>query len=748
MKDDDFSIAVRLGGAFGYLTLVLIIALAFGIFQMSKIQKNFEYVVQDKDATIAAASDMAGTIRDIGLTARTLVLMRDDGAIQLALTQIQENEKKYEASAARLAAGFAADEKGKDLLERAHRARDEAKPMEEALIKIGASKAPDKYDQALAVLQAFRPAEALWLKSVDDEISYESTAVHAAMEASAKSYARARTIIIVLGVVGILMAVGSTYRITRSFVGPIELASRAADSIAKGVFSARVESSLKNELGSMLRSMGTMQGELQRLIEAQNDMADRHEAGQLSYRIDPDSFPGIYGEMARRFNSLVDTPIKTTMRLVDVVTSYARGDFSVDMDRLKGEMAVITESIDGVKASFLAINGEILKLAEAAARGDFSARGDAARFSNDFRRMIEGLNRLMEISDRGLGEVSRVLALVAKGDLTSTMEGEYSGAFADLKKHLNRTIEQLIRIVNEMGNATHAINEVAREMASATLNMSGRTESQAASLEETASSMEEMTSTVKANADSAREASQVAHRSSEVAEKGSVEVNEVIRTMDAIAASSKKIADIIGVIDSIAFQTNILALNAAVEAARAGEQGRGFAVVAAEVRQLAHRSSSAAKEIRMLIQDSADRVMEGSRLVGIAGKTMGDVGAEVGRVNEIIGQIAVASAEQSSGIEQVNRAIAQMDQSTQQSAAMVEEISASAKVMEEQSSVLARSYAVFRLPDAGKDAGDKKNHDSRNPPPTSVVSSADPVSRKGGPADIRGGRSAAVARKA
>ncbi len=705
-KGEDLPIRIRIGAAFGFMALLLIIEMVIASFEMSKIQKNFENVVLDKNATVAAANDMASGIRNIGLGERTLALSVDDDTIQLMLNQIDDNEKKYDAAEAKLKDRVASDDKGKELLEQIGKTREKIRPMEDALIKLGASKAQDKYHQALAQILMLLPVEAQWLKSVNDEIDYESTIAHEAMEVSASSYATARLLMIVLGVLAVFLTWFAARRIGHSIVAPVRLAAHVADSIAKGVLDVHIDSSAQSELGQMLRSMSAMQRELQRLAAAQNTMVDQHEAGHLSYRIRATDFPGAYGEMAGRVNDLVATPIAVTMRLVEVVSAYARGDFSVDMDRLKGEAAVVTEGIDGVKASFLAINGEILKLVEAAARGDFSARGDGARFSNDFRRMIDGLNRLMEVSDHGLGEVSRVLALVSKGDLTSTMEGDYSGAFADLKNHVNMTIEQLIRIVNEIGDATAAINQVAREMTSATSSMSTRTESQAASLEETASSMEEMTATVKANADNARQASQVAQKSSDVAAKGSVAVNEVVRTMDSIADSSKKIVDIIGAIDGIAFQTNILALNAAVEAARAGEQGRGFGVVASEVRQLAHRSAAAAKEIRILIQDSAERVMEGSRLVGVAGKTMGEVGAEVGRVTTIISQIATASAEQSSGIDQVNMTVTQMDQATQQNAAMVEEVSASAKLMEDQSKVLARSFAVFRLPGGHKGRGD------------------------------------------
>ena len=257
--------------------------------------------------------------------------------------------------------------------------------------------------------------------------------------------------------------------------------------------------------------------------------------------------------------------------------------------------------------------------------------------------------------------------------------------------------DSLAKVIGEVRQGTDTIASASSQIAAGNMDLSSRTEGQASSLEETAAAMEQLTSTVQQNADNAHQANQLALSASSVAVKGGSVVAQVVGTMGAINASSRKIVDIIGVIDGIAFQTNILALNAAVEAARAGEQGRGFAVVAAEVRSLAQRSAAAAKEIKTLIGDSVDKVEEGSKQVQEAGQTMNEIVDSVKRVTDIMAQISVASQEQTSGIEQINQAITQMDQVTQQNAALVEEAAAAAASLQEQAGALTQVVSVFKL---------------------------------------------------
>src|SRR3990172_4210718 len=304
---------------------------------------------------------------------------------------------------------------------------------------------------------------------------------------------------------------------------------------------------------------------------------------------------------------------------------------------------------------------------------------------------------IARIVSKPLIQAINVASTVAAGDLTSKIEVTTQDETGKLMQALKDMNDNLLGIVSEVRGSTDAITTASKEIATGNSDLSQRTEEQASSLEETASSMEELTSTVRQNAENSKQANQLAIGARDVAVKGGEVVSKVVTTMASINESSKKIVDIISVIEGIAFQTNILALNAAVEAARAGEQGRGFAVVAGEVRTLAQRSAAAAKEIKTLIGDSVEKVDDGTKLVDQAGKTMDEIVTSVKRVTDIIAEISAASVEQSAGIDQVNKAITQMDEATQQNAALVEEAAAAAESLEEQADYLSQAVSTFKL---------------------------------------------------
>lgn len=343
------------------------------------------------------------------------------------------------------------------------------------------------------------------------------------------------------------------------------------------------------------------------------------------------------------------------------------------------------------------IESEVQTVVDRALQGDLGSRISLEGKAGFFGSLSASMNQLVEIAEQIVGDTSRVIGAMSNGNLTETIDRNYEGSFLRLKEDVNSTIAKLTDVVGNIQTASVSVKTGAGEISHGNTDLSQRTEEQAGSLEETSSSMKQMTSTVRQNAENASEANELAQSTRVQAEKGGAVVNEAVRAMEEINDSSKRIADIIGVIDEIAFQTNLLALNASVEAARAGEQGRGFAVVASEVRNLAGRSATAAKEIKDLIEDSGKKVEDGSRLVNDSGQTLEQIVASVKQVTDIVGEIAAASLEQSTGIDEVNKAVSHMDELTQQNAALVEQAAAASESLGSQADDLYSMVDFFTI---------------------------------------------------
>lgn len=342
------------------------------------------------------------------------------------------------------------------------------------------------------------------------------------------------------------------------------------------------------------------------------------------------------------------------------------------------------------------IEKEIDTMVTAAAKGDFSVELETKGKDGFFLSLAQGLNTITGNTKTVIHDVARALQRMSEGDLTNKIETSYSGTFSDLTTNINLTMDKLVTVISHINDAANQVSSGAREIEAGIIDLSGRTEQQAASLEETASSMNEMLSSVSSNASKTSSADTMSKDAERCATEGGEVVKQAINAMQSINSSSKQIADITSVIDDIAFQTNLLALNAAVEAARAGEQGRGFAVVASEVRNLAQRSSQAAREIKELINDSVEKVETGTLLVNRSGETLDDLVKSVAKVSSIISELSSATTEQDTGIRQVNSAVSKMDEMTQQNSALVEEATAASENMASQAKAMTKSIGFFR----------------------------------------------------
>ena len=690
----NYRIGTRLACAFGVLLLAMAGLGATALLGMSGIQSGLDEIVLDNDFKTMQLEIMLDASQEVTGLVRGAVVENAPDRARAAVQALGEQRRKFDEAFVALSKRPATAE-GQRLRDATTAARDAAKPINDRIL--GLLVAGDADQARTLLLVEGNAAMDAWHAPLRANLMLQVRNNERDYAAALAGYHATRKVVVAIVLAALALGVLLSWLITRSLTGPLAQATRVAEAIAQGDLDGDVAVRGRDEVAQLLGSMCAMQQSLQQFAAAQAEIGQQHAAGEIDHRIAAAAFPGVYGRMAEAINALVGAHIQTVVDVNGLIGEYAQGDLSRDFPRMPGKQARITDAMDAVKANMVSVTGEIRRLVDAAVDGDFATRGDAERFRFVYRDMLANLNSLMASADRGIEQVGGVLTAMASGDLTRRAATDLPGRFGQLAVDCNRTVEQLTGIVGQIREGSDAINSAASEIATGNDDLSRRTEQQAAALEETASSMEELTSTVRQNADNARQANQLAIGATDVAEQGGDVVGRVVRTMSAINDSSRRIGDIIGVIDGIAFQTNILALNAAVEAARAGEQGRGFAVVATEVRTLAQRSADAAKEIKQLITESVTRVDEGTSLVDQAGSTMEQIVASVKRVTGIIADIAAASQEQSAGIEQINQAVTQMDEGTQQNAALVEEATAAARSMEQQAGQLVQAVSTFRL---------------------------------------------------
>ena len=539
----------------------------------------------------------------------------------------------------------------------------------------------------------------------------------------------------------LLAAIVTAVLLSRSIRRPMAKMNETFDGILQGDYSNTIEIARNDEIGKALQGLQVLQTRMG--FEVSEARRQAEEMTRIKFALDTVTMPvtvsdeknaliylnrsaqALWSAMAdgiRRTHAGFDASKLLGARLADYFddddTRTAYRAELVDSRTLDTELAahalrVTASPVRDSQGKYLGrvsqwmdrtleiqVEKEVAEIVRAAAAGDLEQRMTTDDKSGFFATLGVELNRLLATTQQALAATSSVLERMAQGDLTQRIEGDYAGIFGRLQSDVNATVERLREAIGRIKESTGAIDTAAQEIASGNTDLSSRTEQQASSLEQTSSSMEQLNSTVKQNADSARRANELSHRANSGVMRSGQVVKQVVATMGAIQTSSRKIADIIGAIDGIAFQTNILALNAAVEAARAGEQGRGFAVVATEVRALAQRSALAAKEIKALIAESVDKVESGVKQVSEAGGAIDDVVVDFQQVATLVTDIANASREQSSGIEQVTQAVSQMDEVTQQNAALVEQAAAAAESLEEQARGLMQAVAMFKILDA------------------------------------------------
>ncbi|GAB3732279.1 methyl-accepting chemotaxis protein [Silanimonas algicola] len=736
----NLKIAPKLLLAFG-VVVVLIIVLAVGAFRgLSSLNDATTEITQRWMVELATAQDLKSEAAAYRLQNFRLVLRTSEEAKESARGEIANHELNFEDLLLSLDATAVTDD-------------DKAKT---AAIKAAWEAYVANTGEVVSAYDMGFVDEALDMFLADNRVKYDEVAAlvqervdyglqgsTAARTGAEEAFETAKGIIWTSLLIAIALAIALALLIARAISKGVNSAVTIANAVAGGKLDNAIDTSRKDEIGALLSALGRMQNDLNVRIEADRIVAEANT--RIKNALDGASTGVMIADTARQIiyvnKAVVDVlkeaeaDIRTRFpefdanNLVGQVIDQFHGNPEHQLAMLEGLTHTHRAQIKLGKRTFLltvnpifddagqrlgtmvdwrdrteelSVEREVEAIVAATARGDFSQTIVEEGKTGFFQMLAKSLNAGFAGTRTTLTEIGRVMGLVAQGDLTARMDGHYEGQFAEIRDSIEGSVTQLRTLIGQIQQAAGQINTAASEIAAGNQDLSARTEQQAANLEETAASMEELTATVKQNADSARQANQLATGAAGVAEQGGEVVGRVVTTMREIEVSSKRVADIISTIDGIAFQTNILALNAAVEAARAGEQGRGFAVVASEVRSLAGRSAQAAKEIKELIEASVETVGEGSRLVQQAGSTMAEIVGSVKRVTDIMAEISAASAEQSSGIEQVNQTITQMDETTQQNAALVEEATAAARSMEDQAQQLAEAVGRFKIADTAK----------------------------------------------
>ncbi|MCX7091912.1 MAG: methyl-accepting chemotaxis protein [Methylobacter sp.] len=732
----NLNIKSRLTTMMAVISILLLVIGGMGLFGMAKSNDGLRSVYKDRTVPMKQIA----AIQKLLLTNRLLITASLSAS---TVEEIRQNTIEVEQNIKEIAQIWDAymtnylmpEEKelsGKFAEDRKHFVSEGLKPA------VAALQANDFVLAKNVLAEKVRPLYRPVGEGIQNLLQLQIDVARQEYEAANSRYDNIRNIAVALISAGIVLVLGWGRNMILAIVRPLNMTIEHFGQISQGNYSNAIEVERKDEIGRVMESLKAMQtklgfdvAEIKRISDenlrvkialdsictgvmiADNnrnivyinkpavDILGKSEA-DIRKQLPNFSVADLLGtnidgfhknppHQAQLLSSLIGT-YKASLMLGDhtlVVTANPM------FDKQGRRLGTVAEWHD--RTAEVAVEKDVAAIVDASVAGDLSKRLDLQGKEGFILQLGVGINQLLETSENALNEVVRVLGALSHGDLTETISNDYQGTFGRLKDDSNTTVEKLKGIINQIKDATDSINAAAKEIAAGNNNLSHRTEEQAASLEQTAASMEELTSTVQANSQNAKQANRLAVNASDIAGKGVAVVGQVVTTMDDISQSSHKIVEIISVIDDIAFQTNILALNAAVEAARAGEQGRGFAVVAVEVRNLAQRAASAAGEIKNLINDSVEKVANGTQLVTQAGQAIQEIVGAIDGVTAMMSEISAASIEQTSGIEQVNQAILQMDDVTQQNAALVEQASASAELLEEQAEKLSVTVGGFKV---------------------------------------------------
>ncbi|MDG6777806.1 methyl-accepting chemotaxis protein [Thiomicrorhabdus sp. zzn3] len=688
------TVKLRLILAFSVLILMTVILGVVSLMKIDSINNSLDLVVDDRVPKVVTL---------LGIDQRRVSVERDIGQLIQAREQVERDEalrrigdrRALNEEAYQYLDESIQSKEGRALLAKTSEARKAQSENLNRMIELAKS---GKTQEALDIYlsKETRDLSRAYRNAVREFVDFQKELSKQASDEGSAAGEFAMKITLVILVISLIVGGGFFAWIMRVVVRPVVAMQEAMQEVVKtGQFDKQVEVLNRDEIGLSVEALNALLKSMEYAIADANNTIGALAQGDFSQRITR-NYVGDLDKLKLGINNSADNVTNIMNELGRVMKSLYEGEFDVDVNTdAQGEYRSMLVNTSEAMNDINNVISNINSVMEALQDGRFQERVNVEA-RGELNLMKQRINSSMQDLDSAMTEIIRVVVAQSEGDLTNTINAQYRGDLETLKLAVNTSAQKLIEVVSKAVTASNIVNGAAEEVSRGSSDLSQRVQEQAAALEETSATMNEMSSAVEANTKNAQEAAGVANGVQAQANEGSEVMSKTIEAMNAIQESSHKIADIVTLIDGIAFQTNLLALNAAVEAARAGDHGRGFAVVAGEVRALAQKSAEAAKDIKNLIDESVTRISQGTELASQSGEMLNTINESIDSVTQMVQQIAEASSEQANGVAQVHVAITQIDQVTQQNAALVEETTAAAESMSEQSNALRDDMAFFK----------------------------------------------------
>lgn len=690
----NMKIGMRLGVGFAILVAIMASIGVLSINRIGDLHDGMETVVSDLMPKVDAANEWIGAVNSGARILRNAVLQTDVAQVEKEAARIEGEREKIAKSYKYLEETIKSKE-GIELLNAAHELRKPVRDLQDQIFVF--AKANNDQAAISILFGEYRDLQAKYFEALAKMIEFQNGLAQENGERTAQlAESTIQILSFALGFAA-LFAILVAWFITRSITRPINQCMDVANKVAAGDTNVTITVDSTDETGLLLGTMKRMVETLNSLVNQMKHMADEHNKGDIDVQVESAKFEGAFKLMAQGVNDMVFGHIAVKKKAMTCVAEFGKGNFDAELEKFPGKKVFINNTIEGVRTNLKNVSKELGELIDASKAGQLTKRGNEKAFMGDWSAMILGVNQILDAILLPIQEAAQVLDKVSARDLTARVQGNYQGDHAKIKNSLNLAVENLDTALGQVTDATGQVASASQQISAGSQSLAQGANEQASSLEEVSSSLEEMASMTKQNADNAIQAKGLAADANDSAKVGTEAMNRMSSAINRIKESSDQTAKIVKTIDEIAMQTNLLALNAAVEAARAGEAGRGFAVVAEEVRNLAQRSAQAAKNTADMIGESVKNADDGVKIAVEVSKSFEMIAVGAKKVNDLIGEIAAASKEQSTGIEQVTTAVSQMDKVTQQNAANSEESASAAEELSSQAEELQAMVGQFHI---------------------------------------------------